>query len=57
MELKFLRFVFQVLVESQLVCVIDTQPQAQKYAEDNFKGGSVIILPVPIFEYKSPSTN
>jgi hypothetical protein len=51
MELKFLRFVYQVLVEGSLVIVLNDFEMAKRFATENYTAAT--ILPVPIFEYKS----
>jgi len=55
MELKFLRFVYQVLVEGSLVIVLNDFEMAKRFATENYTAAT--ILPVPIFEYKAPGTN
>ena len=52
MELKFIRFVYQVLVEGSLVIVLDNFDTAKQFATENYT--SATILPVPVFEYKAP---
>jgi len=49
-DVKFKEFVYQVLVDGQLVFVVDdNKTMAEKLVKKNFKGAHVVILPVPVF--------
>jgi hypothetical protein len=53
MELKFEKFVYQVLVEGSLVIVLDDFEMAKRFATQHYTAAT--ILPVPIFKYKAPA--
>jgi len=53
MQLKFLRFDYQVLVDGSLVIVLDSYEKAKRLLEEHYKQAGGIILPVPVFAYSS----
>jgi len=46
-------FVYQILVEGVQVIVMADHEDAQTYVKEFYKNSNALILPVPVFKYKS----